>query len=177
MTNRIEIGYREPGESHYDRLEVYTGTMQDALAHAAKAINAASTGVIHSAGHKATVVSTRLCRIADLREVRKMSKLIKASEIGSYLEQSPEQYQAVLRAAAKWVVCEAVRFSTGLDEPLVQAQAMLLQWGEVLPSDTPSADLAAQLEFTVNGLESDYISGKLPLPIAVWYQAQLKSEG
>lgn len=97
---------------------------------------------------------------------------IKASEIGSYLEQTPERYSAVLQAAAKWCVHEAVRHNTDLEPPATYCKKVLRAWFPVLPSDDPEGDFDAILDFIVNGLESDYIAKTLPLPIAVWYAEQ-----
>ena len=94
---------------------------------------------------------------------------IKASEIGSYQEQSPEQYSAVLQAAAKWCVHEAVRLNTDLEQPLKHCKHMLGTWAAILPAEDHEGDLDAILDFIVNGLESDYIAKTLPLPVAVMF--------
>ncbi len=103
-----------------------------------------------------------------------MTKRIKASEIGDYLEQSPEQYQAVLNACAKYCISHAVKENC---KPLVaeaQAVNLLMHWKAILPSDDPAGDFLAILEVHYNGLESDYIARTLPLPLAKWYESNLQ---
>ncbi len=65
----IEIGYRALGQTHYDSLEAFTGTMAEALAHAKNTIKATRTGTIFRTGSTAAVVSVKTNQIAELREV------------------------------------------------------------------------------------------------------------